>query len=53
MRSGELASFHCGRARRIPVAALHEYVARQLAANEGKWQQIKPAPPSRRVKRRG
>jgi len=41
MRSGEIRSFHCGQARRITVASIHDYIARQLAANDGKWRQIK------------
>lgn len=31
LRSGELDSFYCGRARRIPLRAIEEYIARQLA----------------------
>jgi excisionase family DNA binding protein len=32
MRDGELDNFYCGRARRIPIAAIQNYVAKQLAA---------------------
>jgi excisionase family DNA binding protein len=39
LRSGELDNFYCGRARRIPLRAIEEYIARQLAAD---------APPRRR-----
>src|SRR5262249_6052652 len=35
-KSGEIDSFYSGRARRIPVASLHRYVARQLAVSTGK-----------------
>ena len=31
MRSGELPSYWDGRARRITVAAIHDYIARRLA----------------------
>jgi hypothetical protein len=31
MRSGELPSYWDGRARRITVASIHDYVARRLA----------------------
>lgn len=32
MRSGELASFKMGRSRRIPVAALEDYIQKRLAS---------------------
>jgi hypothetical protein len=32
MAAGELANFHSGRSRRIPTQAVHDYMARQLAA---------------------
>jgi len=31
--TGELASYHDGRARRIPLAAIRKYIAERLAAN--------------------
>ena len=31
LRAGELPSYWDGRARRIPVASIHDYVARRLA----------------------
>jgi len=34
--SGELESFHAGRARRIPMAAIRKYIAQRLAASTGK-----------------
>jgi excisionase family DNA binding protein len=47
MRTGELHSFHCGRARRITVASIHAYIGRRLADSAGGWQQITPQPPRR------
>lgn len=34
LRSGELDNFYCGRARRIPLRAIEEYIARQLASTD-------------------
>ena len=34
--SGELESYHDGRARRIPLAAIRKYIAQRLAARTGK-----------------
>jgi hypothetical protein len=49
MRSGELASYEDGRARRVPMASIQDYIARQLAeADRTGWRQITPAPPPRR-----
>ena len=48
MRSGELESYRDGRARRIPMAAIHAYVARRRAASADGWQQIVPRPPRRK-----
>jgi excisionase family DNA binding protein len=42
LKSGELESFHSRRARRIPVAAIHKYIARQLAAATGKRPRGRP-----------
>jgi excisionase family DNA binding protein len=47
MRDGELQSYEHGRARRIPVASIHTYIARRLADTAGKWRQITPQPPRR------
>jgi excisionase family DNA binding protein len=43
MRAGELHSFHCGGARRILLTSIEAYVARQVAASAGGWQQIAPS----------
>jgi excisionase family DNA binding protein len=48
MRSGELQSYQDGRARRIPVTSVHEYIAKRLAASAGGWQQWPHNPISRR-----
>jgi hypothetical protein len=48
MRSGELDSYSDGRARRITMASIHAYIARQLAGadtTDTRWQ---GAPPIRR-----
>ena len=37
MRAGELRSFAAGRARRITMASIHDYIARQLADTAGGW----------------
>jgi excisionase family DNA binding protein len=44
LRNGELDNFYCGRARRIPLRAIEEYMARQIAAD---------APPRRRGRQSG
>ena len=45
MRSGELESYRDGpRARRIPMQAIHDYVARRRAASADGWQQGKALP---------
>jgi excisionase family DNA binding protein len=46
MRAGELQSFEAGRARRITVASIHEYISR-IAASAGKWRGMNPQPPRR------
>jgi excisionase family DNA binding protein len=38
MESGQLASYRSGRSRRIPVAAINEYIERKLAEDGGRWQ---------------
>ena len=48
MRNGELQSYQDGRARRIPMTSIHDYMARRLAASAKGWQQIVPQPPRRR-----
>src|SRR5262249_40676772 len=48
MRSGELQSYSDGRARRIPMASINDYIARRLAANAGEWRQIRPRPSQHR-----
>jgi excisionase family DNA binding protein len=48
MRTNELKSFMAGRSRRIVMASLHDYIARRLADNDGKWHQINPPPPELR-----
>ena len=45
MRAGELQSYQDGRARRVPMASIHDYMARRLAASAAGWQQIVPQPP--------
>jgi excisionase family DNA binding protein len=52
MRAGELRSFAAGGARRITVASIHEYIARQLADN-AEWKRISPMPPPRHRKKSG
>jgi excisionase family DNA binding protein len=48
MRAGELPSYEDGRARRIPMVAINDYIARRLAAAaERGWRKITPAPPPR------
>jgi excisionase family DNA binding protein len=47
LRSGELQSYADGRARRIPMQAIHDYMARRLAEAEGRWRRILPYPPPR------
>lgn len=42
MRSGELPSYWDGRARRITVAAIHEYIARRVADAEALQQGMQP-----------
>ena len=37
LRAGELASYSEGKARRVIVASIENYVARQLAAGAGEW----------------
>jgi excisionase family DNA binding protein len=46
MRSGELPSYRCGRSRRIPMTAVHAFIARRLAEHAGKWQP-RPCPKSK------
>jgi excisionase family DNA binding protein len=49
LRTGKLASYRDGRS--IPMASIHEYVARHLAADPAGWRQIHPRPQERRRKR--
>ena len=51
LRTGKLASYRDGRSRRIPMASIHEYVARHLAADPAGWRQIHPRPQERRRRR--
>jgi excisionase family DNA binding protein len=54
MRAGELDNFHCGRARRIPIQSIQEYVARRLAIGNnapGRPASIANTPPRRRRER--
>jgi excisionase family DNA binding protein len=48
MRDGTLESYRDGRARRIPMEAIHAYVARRRAASADGWRQINPQPALRR-----
>jgi hypothetical protein len=49
MRTGELESYQDGRSRRIPMAAITDRIARQLAAADSSgWRKITSAPPPRR-----
>ena len=48
MRSGELESYRDGRARRIPMEAIYNYVARRRAASANGWRQGNPPPSLRR-----
>jgi excisionase family DNA binding protein len=53
MNSGELDSFSSGRARRIPMQSIHNYMARQLAKADAKASDpAEPTPPRRRRGRR-
>ena len=51
MRCGELESYEDGRARRIPMTAIRDYVARRRAATRanGRWRQINARPPRRQA----
>jgi len=51
LRTGKLASYRDGRSRRIPMVAIHEYVARHLAADPNGWRQIRPRPQEYRKRR--
>jgi excisionase family DNA binding protein len=50
MRAGKLQSYEDGRARRIPMASIHAYIARRLADADsvGGWRRTTPFPPPRR-----
>jgi excisionase family DNA binding protein len=37
-----LASYHCGRSRRIPMSAIKDYIARRVAENAGKRPRGRP-----------
>ena len=41
MRRGELQSFHSGRACRIPMQSIHNYMARQLAGKSRQGSQTR------------
>lgn len=45
MRRGVLVSYRDGRTRRITMQSIHDHMARQLAADGARWQQINPRPP--------
>ena len=47
MRAGELQSFRSGRSRRITMASIKKLIARQIAADSTRWQQINPRPPAK------
>jgi excisionase family DNA binding protein len=52
MRDGELRSYIDGRSRRVTMASLHGYIARQLAASDSVgWQQWRASPPARAARR--
>jgi excisionase family DNA binding protein len=52
MRDGELRSYIDGRTRRVTMASLHGYIARQLAASDSVgWQQWRASPPATRATR--
>jgi excisionase family DNA binding protein len=44
MRDGTLESYRDGRARRIPMQAIHNYVARRRAESADRWKPINPPP---------
>jgi excisionase family DNA binding protein len=44
MRDGTLESYRDGRARRIPMESIHNYVARRRAESTDGWRQITPPP---------
>ena len=53
MDNGELEAFSSGRARRIPMQSIHNYMARQLAKADAKASDpAEPTPPRRRRGRR-
>jgi excisionase family DNA binding protein len=52
MRDGELQSYEHGRARRIPAASIHAYIARRLADSAGGWRTWPHNPQSRRQQRK-
>jgi len=52
LRAGELDSYEEGRARRITVASIHAYIARQLAASARGWRTW-PHNPQARRRRKG
>ena len=53
LRRGALRSYADGCNRRVTMASIHEYVERQLAANDGGWKQIIPQPQPQPSRRRG
>jgi excisionase family DNA binding protein len=49
LRTGELENYSCGRARRVVVQSIHDYIARQLAASAASgWQTWEHNPIARR-----
>jgi len=52
MRTGELQNYEDGRNRRIITTSIHDYIARRLAAGDGKWQQWRYSPSRRRERQR-
>jgi excisionase family DNA binding protein len=49
MRAGELRSYNCGRARRIVMESIHNYIERQLAESAATgWRTWPHHPQSRR-----
>jgi excisionase family DNA binding protein len=49
LKAGELENYSCGRARRVVVASIHDYIARRLAESAATgWQTWQHNPISRR-----
>jgi excisionase family DNA binding protein len=53
MKQGELENYSCGRARRVVVESIHNYIARRLAESAATgWQTWQHNPRSRRQRER-